>query len=225
MSKFEEKEEKPLPFGADFWAANIEAKFNTLLTCEEFVEKTFDNFEPRFESAHQAKEVIIRFFNDGREHRKKGEGLTIAGPKGVGKTHLLVAIKKLLIERKVFAPLISCLDLCVALHKAKRQMKGEDEFDIIRRLSKIPVLLIDDWLRGTKSFDKISFNEPDWPMLLYHLINLRYQDRRPTFLTTNFKYPQMAEWLGKEGYGDFIVDRIQGRNGKIVWLSGESQRL
>jgi DNA replication protein DnaC len=208
----------------DYNIWQIERYYDSIIKTEEFQNKSLETFESRNFDTKIANQVVSTYFANLSKYAKKGEGFTIMGPKGVGKTHLLTACRLKLIELQVFAPLLRCTDICIAMQIAKNYYdKSFSEYDIIAKLSIIPILLIDDFLRGTKSFDRIGYNDLDWPAIFYAIINARYENKKPIFLTTNFKYVEMQAYLGEHNYGEFIVDRLKARN-QLIWLGGKSQR-
>jgi len=207
----------------------VERYYDCLYNSIEYQQKTLDNFQIRNNDDARAKDEINKFFNGNSGHFDKGEALTIAGPKGSGKTHLLVAIRNIITSRGFKAPLLNCVDICKRLIRASRlsrvRKEIDDEFAVIDKLAALDILMIDDFPRGSKNADKLGYSDIDFPMLFYDLFNQRYIDRKPTFMASNFTYDDLIIKFGADDYGEFIVDRIRGRNGNFIWLSAESFRV
>jgi DNA replication protein DnaC len=129
---------------------------------------------PRFQGAsvfHRgAKEWI-----DAVLANKHHTGLLIAGPTGVGKTHLLYGMQCELAERQ--GPRMEVVKLVKIL--AGMRPGGETTQETIDKLCQIPILAIDD----------IGAHKPsEWVNeRLYEIIDTRYDNMLPIVATTNRK--------------------------------------
>lgn len=148
-------------------------------------------------------------------------GFALVGPVGVGKTHAMAAL--LNAARKKFIP--GCLMSVTAMLASVRSSFDADrertEARILRQYRETPLLVLND-------LDKIHGTE--WALtLLFDLINLRYEERLPTFLTANASavgllegaFRDRQEWAVR---GPAIIDRLLEMCPTWVEMLGRSRR-
>ena len=137
------------------------------------------NYVPAHPSQEEALLVCRRYVEEYPLQGEVQNGLLIMGTCGVGKTHLAVGIlQEVLTAKKMPA-------LFVDLNDLYREIRGtygkpgeeETEYDILSPLVEAPLLLIDElgcvatpWAQDT----------------LHYLVSQRYNEQRPTLLTSNY---------------------------------------
>ncbi len=160
----------------------------------------------------EAASSLVYYLKNFPDFYGEGLGLLFFGPTGVGKTYTAAAILKYLYERyKAKGYFADVKELSVKLreHFAEGSHHGFVEF-----LSKVPLLVLDDLGNETAG---------EWfREILTGLISARYNSRRVTIFTTNYRplyldtaLPQ-GEELKKLGFGvrkrvklsEFKTDRI-----------------
>jgi len=132
----------------------------------------------------KAYEATVEFI------KKPEKGLFLFGPAGTGKTHLAVKIAQELEDTRF----VKIPKLLLSL-KANFDGQGYENEQIIERLSKTPILILDD-LGAEKASEWVAET-------LYILIDDRYGNMKPTVFTSNYSPSELAERLG-----DRIVSRI-----------------
>jgi len=123
--------------------------------------------------------AAIRFYlKNFEDFYKKGVGLMLVGPTGVGKTYAISAILKYIYEKyKVKGYFADTKELSIKLREA---FAVGNHAQFIDTLTKYPILVLDDLGNEVLS---------DWfREILVGLISRRYNDKRLTFVTTNY-YP------------------------------------
>lgn len=136
----------------------------------------FDNYLP-FHEAHDAAKQAATRFASGYRRGAPSRGLIISGPVGSGKTHLLAAaLGHLVLEVGVQARYREISLLFADIRRGFQEGKSGGE--IIRPLSEVDVLAIDELGRGRGSpFELETLDE---------LIARRYNAGRTTLFATNY---------------------------------------
>jgi DNA replication protein DnaC len=136
------------------------------------------------------------------------DGLLFVGPVGVGKTHLAVGVLRALMEQHGVSGLFADYrDLLRSIQDSYNAVSETSEMQVVRPLLEVDVLLLDELGARRPSawvFDTVS-----------HVLNDRYNNRRPTIVTTNYAdgdpdHAAPPDGENKKG-GNTLQDRIGGR--------------
>ncbi len=120
--------------------------------------------------------------------------LLLRGPAGTGKTHLSLAMARVVAEQGGQVVYGSVQRL---LRQLEKEHFGREDGDSMERLESCDLLILDDL--GTE------FATPFYTSGLYELINTRLLAGRPTVISTNLNQKQL-----QERYGVQIASRIGG---------------
>lgn len=168
-----------------------------------FQQRTFENFiadtPQRKKSYNLAKEYADTF----PLHYANGDGLYIEGTNGTGKTHLAAAIALQLIAKQGI-PVIckTSSDLLLDIKKAFDN-KDITESAVLNIYKTVDLLVIDDLGKEQCS---------DWSMsTLYSILNDRYEDLKPTIITTNYNSDDLLRALTPKGYDNTKIIAILSR--------------
>lgn len=154
-------------------------------------------------------------------------GAWFFGDAGNGKTHLVAGVINAVTDRGIPAVFVSVIELIDRL-KASYDRKGSvrmGETDVIRWLSQIDVLVLDD-------LDKAEFT-PWVSSRLYALINARYENssihsRRSIIVTSNRGAADLGVAWSKKGVdqiiGRAIMDRLIEMSKQFIRVEGDSYR-
>jgi DNA replication protein DnaC len=137
-------------------------------------------------------------------------GLLLIGPSGVGKTHLAVAMIKLLVLNKTI-PCLFCdyRDLLKQIQNSYNPSVQTTELELLRPVFQTEVLVLDD-LGAVKPTEWV------WDTVSV-ILNTRYNEKRTTIITTNFQDGPAAAVAGARGaareetLGDRIGERMRSR--------------
>lgn len=140
-----------------------------------------------------------------------GNGLLFVGPCGVGKTHLAVGIlQALTAERGVNGRFFDCKELLKQIQNSYSANSEQTERQVLRPALDAEVLVLDE-LGAARRTDWVSD-------MIEHVLNMRYNDRKTTIITTNLPYaPARAatntakDATRQETLGDRIGERMLSR--------------
>jgi DNA replication protein DnaC len=185
------------------------------------------NFEHEgpFRSLAPAHMAARRFVD---EYPLESAGLLLTGPIGCGKTHLAVGIIKALMEQKS----ASCLfwdyrELLKEIQNSYNASVQATEMQVLRPVFEAEVLVLDE-LGAAKPTEWV------WDTVS-HILNTRYNDKRTTIITTNYKDQAAAaaetgaaRSAREETLGDRIGERMRSRLHemcRVVRVEGEDFRM
>ncbi len=144
-------------------------------------------------------------------------GLSFCGPVGVGKTYAMVSCLRAAGAKGIESEFVSGARLAVDLRAAFDDNAREKAPAIIRRLSRVPLLAIDD-------VDKISFT-PYVCEALFNIIDTRYGAGLPVVVTSNVPPGRISSLFTRAPeHGAAIADRLKEMSGTWVKLTGASRR-
>ena len=148
---------------------------------KRYADREFANFHTEFEgerkSLSNAKLHAEAFV---REYPAEDTGLLFVGPAGVGKTHLAVAILKALIEHKgAHCLFYDYRELLKEIQNSYNPSVNTTELEVLRPVFEAEVLLLDE-LGAVKPTEWV------WDTVSL-ILNTRYNEKRTTIITTNFR--------------------------------------
>ena len=145
---------------------------------------------------------VAEYAENFAEYAGRGEGLFIVGPNGTGKTHLAAATALHLISKGV--PVV-CKTSENMLSDIKRAFDSKEatEYEVLKAYKDVDLLIVDDLGKEQCT---------DWSIsTLYSILNDRYEDMKPTIITTNYSGSDLTEALTPKGYGDDKIKAIVSR--------------
>jgi DNA replication protein DnaC len=113
------------------------------------------------------------------EYPVDATGLLLIGPIGVGKTHLAVAILKELVAKGTQCLFYDYRELLKQIQNSYNASVNTTEMEVLRPIFEAEVLVLDE-LGAVKPTEWV------WDTVS-HILNTRYNDKRTTVITTNFK--------------------------------------
>jgi|LSQX01.1.fsa_nt_gb DNA replication protein DnaC len=157
-----------------------------------YKDATFNNFEGQ-------KEKI--------EFLKQGKSAVLCGGNGTGKTHLGFASCRYFAEKGLKSKYVLAYEF---FEDIKNSFKQSDTEDVLKEYAYYDYLVIDE-------IDKAYGSQLEF-IHLYHLINKRYNEIKPTILMTNTNKSELIELIGAS-----TLDRIASE-GAIIEMKGENYR-
>jgi len=169
------------------------------------------------------------------EYPAENAGLLLIGPVGVGKTHLAVSIlKELMVQKSAHCLFYDYRELLKSIQNSYNSSVQTTEMEILRPVFEAEVLVLDE-------LGAVKTSEWVWDTVS-HILNTRYNDKRTTIITTNFKdlpaggiepertasYNPASKAHREETLGDRIGERMRSRLHemcRIVDVQGEDFRM
>lgn len=157
---------------------------------------------------------ILRYCREYAGDFRCGSGgyspsLLMAGPTGVGKTHVSLAIARTVSDKGfgvVYGPVQGLL------HQLEREHFGRAEGSTEELLTGCDLLILDDF--GTE------FSSPFYTACVYNVVNTRMLEERPTILSTNLGREDMLD-----RYGEQITSRIIGTYVPLAFCGRDIRQL
>jgi DNA replication protein DnaC len=181
-----------------------------------YSECSFSNYEPEKGNASQLLALTLsrRLVH---EYPAVERGLLFMGSVGVGKTHLSVAILRMLIEKGVGCLFYEFGSLLKEIQNSYNPISQTSELKVLESVFQAEVLVLDelgaskptDWVRDT----------------MMQIINTRYNDKKLTIFTTNYLDARRSE--RDEVLEDRIGVRLRSRlyeMCKTIRIEGEDYR-
>jgi DNA replication protein DnaC len=169
---------------------------------EEILSMSFDNFmtdEDKNPDMAKAKRAV-------KNAAEVGNSIMLMGNPGRGKTHLAASyLNHWMQERGKTGLFVSLVDLMASLRRTIRATEGPDWDTLLDRYIQADLLVLDD-LGQEKASEKVI-------EVVFHLLNSRINQRKPTVITTNYSLKLLASDCG---YPPSICSRLASFD-RITW--------
>lgn len=169
---------------------------------KRFQRRTFEKFITDTPERVRCYQIAKRYADSFSIRYENGDGLYIEGTNGTGKTHLAAAIALQLINEGVPVVCKTSSDLLLDIKKAydDEYTKESAALDVYKS---VDLLIIDDLGKEQCS---------DWSVsTLYSILNDRYEDMKPTIITTNYGAEDLIRALTPKGYDNTKIVAIISR--------------
>ena len=166
-----------------------------------FQGKTFENFEAHCPAAADALAKCKAYAEDFDSVMERGQCLVMTGKVGTGKTHLAAAIANYLIQNRKEEPLFMGVSQVIRCIKNTWNKNSEHAESEVMQWFVEPDLLILDEIG-------VQFGSETEKMLIFEIINKRYESIKPTVVLSNLTLAEIAEVMGER-----VVDRLREGGG------------
>lgn len=189
----------------------IRSALNQAAIPPRFMTRSLDNFEADTPEKTNALRVSREYAESFREVLEVGRSLVFCGTPGTGKTHLAIGIAKRIIEDGYTAAFITVMNAIRRIRDTYRRDSTETETQVIRSFT-VPDLLILDEVGMQRGTD-------DEKVLLFDIINARYEAMRPLIVISNLDLAGIRDYLGERAF-----DRLREGGGRAVQFTWDSYR-
>lgn len=176
-----------------------------------FADRRLDNFNPHAEGPRNALKIAQDYADNFDDVLKTGRSLILCGGVGAGKTHLAVGIAHQVITQNrvaVFSSVVGAIRTVKETYGSSSQLT---EAQAIENLTKPDLLILDEV--------GVQFGSATEKMILFEIINGRYEKLRPTIVISNLAKEAVTEYLGER-----VVDRLREGGGRMVIFDWQSYR-
>ncbi|NVY96893.1 primosomal protein DnaI [Lactobacillus sp. DCY120] len=200
----------------------FQQKFKTLAMASDVRQADLDDYARGVNERQASYMAAVRFVIDYAKAPKTFlPGLYLSGPFGVGKTYLLSAIAKELVQQQVEVLLVHFPTLAVQM---KNAINDNSVLTKIDQIKAVPILMLDDI--GADALSSWVRDE-----VLGVILQYRLQEKLPTFFSSNFSMKDLEAHLTVNQRGDQepikaarIMERIRFLAREVV-VSGPDRRF
>jgi len=173
-----------------------------------FLHATFDNYE----AVSEKQKTVLAQCREYAEKLSEASGaLFLCGSVGTGKTHLACAVLIDHLKREHGGQYISVMKMIREIRATYGKDSTESEQDVIDRFAKKGLLVLDEV--------GVQLGTDSEKLLLFEVINGRYERMKPTILVSNLNVQDVTKYLGER-----TIDRLRENGGKVLGFAWDSHR-
>lgn len=176
---------------------------------ERFRDRSLDSFIAKNKGQIKAHKFAIefeRFFESN-----KGRCALFVGKPGTGKTHLAVGVGLALLKRRIGVSFITAIRAIRRIKDTWSKNATETETEAVESLVWPELLILDEV--------GVQFGSEAEKILLFDVLNERYEKRKSTIILSNLSIDEIKEYLGER-----IMDRMREDGGECVVFDWDSHR-
>lgn len=186
---------------------------NKILDCgvsKRNLDKTFSTFDAKTQPQIKSKALYQSFANSVC-NGETANSLIVCGSVGTGKTHLASSAVNQIIRSNKTCELVKIIDLIRQFKSTWSKDNDSTEEKFLNYYTNIPALIIDEV--------GVQFGSDTEKMIIFDIIDGRYNNMLPTVLISNLALPDVQELIGERA-----IDRLREDGGVVVAMSWESHR-
>lgn len=178
---------------------------------QRFEDRTFDSYVAESNGQGAALEFARAFGDEVASGTANGRCAVFVGKPGTGKTHLAVAIALRAMEGRRTAAFTTVTRLIRRIRDTYNKTSLETETQAVAAFTSPDLLILDEVgvQRGTE----------DEKLLLFDVLNDRYETRKSTVLLSNLAAAELRGYLG-----DRVFDRMREDGGRVIVFDWNSHR-
>jgi DNA replication protein DnaC len=178
---------------------------------DRFSGRFLSNYVAECQKSKRALAVASNYAENFSEALRTGSSLIFCGDVGTGKTHLAVGIAHEVMAAGCSAVFTSVIRAVRSVKETYSRSSQITEAEAIANLV-LPDLLILDEVGA-------QFGSDTEKLILFEIINGRYESMRPTIVISNLAVPALEEFLGTRSF-----DRLREGGGKLIVFDWASYR-
>lgn len=174
-------------------------------------DKTFSSFIAETQEQTKAKAMYEEFAYSVCNGLPV-KNLIVCGSVGVGKTHLASSTVNSIIKGKKDCRLVKIIDLIRGFKNSWSKDTDYTEQEFLDFHTNVDALIIDEV--------GVQFGSDTEKMIVFDIIDGRYNNMLPTILISNLALPDVKELIG-----DRAIDRLREDGGVVVAMKWKSHRI
>lgn len=179
---------------------------------ERFRDRRLESFVAQTDPQRRALNFANVYADRFDQALQTGQSVVFCGKPGTGKTHLAVGIGLQIMERDQRTVLFTTVMRAVRRVKDTWRRGGDEtETEAIAALVFPDLLILDEV--------GVQFGSETEKLILFDVLNERYEKRRPTLLISNLTLAEVKAFLGER-----IFDRLREDGGEFIPFDWESHR-
>ena len=182
-----------------------------------FKNARFENLDPnRDNDLMKIVNRTKRYVENFDEIKKEGQGIFIFGDVGTGKSYLTACIGNELMDKGHSVLFTNFAAISKMIRKTYDYDSRESEAEVMIKLTKVDLLIIDDL--GTEK--NLTANNSFLQEKVFEVINNRYINKKSTIFTSNYSIND----LYNRGVEERTLDRVSEMSTAILKVEGVSYR-
>ena len=178
---------------------------------DRFMDRTLENYVAEIPEQQRALKLAKAYAERFDAVAKNGTCMLFCGKPGTGKTHLSAAIAVHLLKQNRTVLFTTIMRAIRRIKDTWSRAARESESEAIAALTSPELLILDEI--------GVQFGSETEKLLMFEIINTRYEAKRPTILLSNLSAGELREFLTER-----IWDRLSEHNGQVVTFTWASHR-
>jgi len=176
-----------------------------------FQNRDFDGYRPADEKQARVLKVCKAYADKFDDRLANGGGLVLCGLPGTGKTHLACAIANQIAQRGRTSLFLSVMQAVRRVKQTYNRDSEETEAEAISFFFRPDLLILDEV--------GVQFGSETEKLVLFEIINGRYEQMRPTILISNLNTNELGGFIGERA-----LDRMKEGGGAVLAFDWDSKR-
>lgn len=179
---------------------------------KRFIGSSLENYITGNDSGkEQALAISKQYAENFKDRCSMGCSLVFCGVPGTGKTHLACAIASYLIDQLISVKYSTVYSSIMAVKSTYHRDSEVTEESVLNSFKKPALLILDEV--------GVQFGTETEKMILYHIINGRYDEVLPTIMISNLPEKELTKYVGER-----CLDRMRENGGVIIPFDWNSYR-
>lgn len=176
-----------------------------------FRDRTLESYEVENEGHRKALDSCKRYVDNWAHNETAGTSLIMCGHPGTGKTHLAIGIARELMSQGKTALFARVIELARTVKETYQRDSSRTERQVLAEFARPDLLILDEV--------GVQHGSDTERMILFEVINARYEECKPTILITNLSLAGLREYLDERA-----EDRLREGGGRVIVFDWESHR-